>query len=79
MIKKHLEKSNKKNYTTSFKILENNNYEIELIEDYPCGSKRELEARERYWSEQYINDGYECVNKYCQLKQMKKKKKQVTV
>ena len=28
---------------------------IELIENYPCASKKELEARERYWLEQTPN------------------------
>lgn len=67
-------KDNNKPYITSFKILENNNYEIELIEDYPCDSKRELEARERYWIEQYINDGYDCVNKLLPIKTDEEKK-----
>lgn len=31
---------------------------IELVEDFPCSSKRELEERERYWIETM-----ECVNK----------------
>jgi hypothetical protein len=36
----------KKNYTTSFDILESNDYRIELLEDYPCKNRQELEARE---------------------------------
>lgn len=65
---------NNKSYITSYKILENNNYEIELIEDYPCESKRDLEKRERYWLEYYINDGYNCVNKIIPVKTNKEKK-----
>jgi len=42
---------------TSCKILENNNYEIVLIENYPCKNKQELLLRERYWIE-----NLECVN-----------------
>ena len=33
------------NYATVFKILENNNYDIILIENYPCNKKDELHAR----------------------------------
>jgi hypothetical protein len=46
-------------YVTSFKILENANYEIILIEDYPCERKEELLARERHWIENTV-----CVNKH---------------
>jgi len=42
----------------SWKILENNNYEIVLVELYPCNSKDELHKRERF----YIENN-ECVNK----------------
>ena len=52
--------NNKKNfYTTSFEIIKNNNYEIYLVENFPCNSKSELEAREGY----YIRNN-KCVNKY---------------
>jgi hypothetical protein len=44
---------------TSFKILEKNNYDYSLVESYPCKSKDELHARERF----YIENN-ECVNKY---------------
>jgi len=54
--KKYL--NNNYNYVTSFDILQNNNYEIVLIENYPCNSKDELHARERHWIETL-----ECVNK----------------
>jgi hypothetical protein len=43
---------------TSFKILENGNYEIILVEDYPCERKEQLIARERW----YIENN-ECCNK----------------
>lgn len=46
-------------YVTSFCILENDNFEICLLESYPCMSCDELRARERYWIE-----NTECVNKY---------------
>ena len=48
----------KYNYTTSFKIIENNNYDIILLEDFPCERKEQLHARERFWIE-----NTECVNK----------------
>ncbi len=41
----------------SFKIFENNDFKIELLEDYPCNSKKELELKEREYIENNI-----CVN-----------------
>ena len=41
----------------SFKIIRNNDFDIELIEDYPCNTKRELEKRE-----QHFIDTMECIN-----------------
>jgi hypothetical protein len=38
----------KKNYTTSYDILKGDDYKIELIENYPCKNRQELEAREGY-------------------------------
>jgi hypothetical protein len=49
----------KTSFMTSFKIFENNNYEIILIENLPCLSKDELHKRERFYIETI-----ECVNKY---------------
>tara|TARA_R100000951_G_scaffold100344_1_gene91118 strand:+ start:92 stop:685 length:594 start_codon:yes stop_codon:yes gene_type:complete len=48
----------KTNYVSSFEIIKNNNYEIYLIENFPCNSRTELEAREGY----YIRNN-NCVNK----------------
>ncbi len=48
-----------KHYLSSFDILKLEGYKIELVEDYPCSSKKELELREKY----YITN-FECVNKY---------------
>jgi len=45
-------------YTTSYDILKLGDYQIELIEDYPCATKRELLLRERHWFDQL-----DCVNK----------------
>ena len=41
---------------TSKKLYENGAKPvIELLEAYPCNSKKELEVRERYWMEQFPN------------------------
>ena len=44
-------KDGKHDYVKAFQIIENDDYDIILIEDYPCQSKNELERRERYWIE----------------------------
>ena len=48
---------NRHHYVSSYKILENNDYYIELVELFPCNSKDELLVRERYYY-----DLFECVN-----------------
>jgi hypothetical protein len=48
----------KDHFVSSFIILENNNYQIILVEKYPCDDKMELLKRERYFIE-----NNECVNK----------------
>jgi hypothetical protein len=45
-------------YLTVYEILEKNNYEIILIENYPCETKEELHKRERHFIE-----SMQCVNK----------------
>ena len=55
--KRYVEKGIK--YTTSFEIIKNNNYKIELIEEIICVNKYILDEREKYWIEN-IN----CINKY---------------
>jgi uncharacterized protein (DUF2344 family) len=45
-------------YVSSFDVLQNRNYDIVLIESYPCNSKDELHARERYYT-----NNIDCVNK----------------
>jgi hypothetical protein len=47
----------KGSYISSFDVLNNNNCEIFLIEDFPCNSKDQLYTRERFHIE-----GFECVN-----------------
>ena len=54
--KKYL--NGKSGFITSYKIFENDNYEIILVEFFPCNSKDELHQRERFYIEN--ND---CVNK----------------
>jgi hypothetical protein len=58
--KRHLNhwKTGKGHYMTSYKILENNNYDIVLLENHPCDSKDDLHKRERYHIE-----SIDCVNK----------------
>lgn len=48
----------KSHYVTSFKVLENYDFDIVLLENYPCSSKDELFVRERYFTNEI-----DCVNK----------------
>ena len=48
----------KKHYITSYKVLENENFEIVLLENFSCNTKDELHSRERFYIE-----SNECVNK----------------
>ncbi len=48
----------KKNLS-SFKVLENGNYDIILIEKFPCEDKEELHKKERF----YIENTENCINK----------------
>ncbi len=49
----------KRHFTTSCKIIENNNFDIQLIEAFPCTSKDELHKREGY----HIKNTPNCINK----------------
>lgn len=49
---------NKRGYVSSFLIIEVGDYDIVLIEKYPCKSREELNSRERYYIEKL-----DCVNK----------------
>ena len=42
----------KHHYITSFELFKLGNVDIILVENYPCKSKEELHARERYWIQQ---------------------------
>jgi hypothetical protein len=56
---KHFLKNNETHlHLSSYRILENDNYEIILIEKCPCDSKDELHQRERFYIE-----SMDCVNK----------------
>jgi hypothetical protein len=48
----------KAKYVTSYKIIENDNYDIQLIELYPCETKDELHKREGH----FIKNTANCVN-----------------
>jgi len=51
-------KNNNYHYITAFKILECEDYKMELIEEYPCNNKEQLRRKEG----EYIRNN-ECVNK----------------
>ncbi len=59
----------KHNNVTSFTLLEKNNYEIVLIENYPCENKDELHKKERFYIESMI-----CVNKVIPSRQIEEYK-----
>tara|TARA_R110000796_G_C14287275_1_gene403502 strand:+ start:61 stop:528 length:468 start_codon:yes stop_codon:yes gene_type:complete len=46
-------------YISSFEIIKNNDYRIELIENFKCNDLYELRKQERFFIEKY-----ECINKY---------------
>ena len=48
----------KHHFVTSFKIIENGDYDIILLENYPCETKDKLYTRERHYIETF-----ECINK----------------
>ena len=50
-----LENKPKVNYVTSFKVLENKDYYIELVENVPCNNKDELFVRENYYIKNFPN------------------------
>ena len=62
------------NVRTSSIIICNNDYKMELVEDFPCNSRKELEERESY----YINN-FECINKMKKKNCFKVINKQTTI
>jgi hypothetical protein len=55
-------KKNKRTKTTSYSIIDNGNYDIYLVELFPCNSKDELTAREGEIIKEY-NLNCKCINK----------------
>ena len=53
-------------YVTSFDILKNGDYDIILLESYPCDDKMQIRAKERYFIE-----SLKCVNKHHPTKTQK--------
>ncbi len=47
---------------TSFTILERNDYKVEVIEEYSCNNKEELEEREKYYIRKLRDEGKVLVN-----------------
>ena len=64
-------KDSKTNYTTSFTIIENGDYYIELLEDASCSSFDELAKKERYYIE-----SIDCVNKVIPARDQQERNKQ---
>jgi hypothetical protein len=42
-------KGTNKHYSLLHKVMDGNDFEMILLEAYPCNSKEELHARTRYW------------------------------
>ena len=59
----------KRNFVTSFKIIENGDYTISLVEQVEYDTKIKLTSRERFFIE-----NNECVNKYIPYKSCEEKK-----
>ncbi len=51
------------NFVTVFKILDNNDYKIELVESYPCATKQDLNIREGNIIKQYRTNKLNIVNR----------------
>ena len=68
---------NKNCQISSHKIIEGGDFDIVLVENYPCNNKDELYQRENYWY-----DLIECVNKnrpFNSIQETKEKKKEYYV
>ncbi len=53
----------KSNNVTVFKILENDDYEIELVKNYPCATKQDLNIREGQIIKEYKSKKWNVVNR----------------
>lgn len=51
------------NYITAFDVMKEGDYDIALIEHWPCESKQKLEEREGYWVKKYKQTD-NCINKF---------------
>ena len=47
--------NNSSTYCSSYKIIKEGDAKIELIEEFPCDSRLDLQAREEYWRHQFID------------------------
>lgn len=65
---------NNTSYTTSFEILQYNDYKIILIENYPCNSKDELRQREQYWIDKNKDICVNMRNSYISKEERKEQK-----
>ena len=59
-------KEGKRNFITSFDIIKNGNYDIVLLEEFPCENNEQLYQRERFYIESLI-----CVNKIIPTRTLK--------
>ena len=66
-----LYKESKYSYVSSFELIDYDDCEIVLIENYPCNDKNELHKRERY----HIENTEHCVNKVIPTRTNKEYKK----
>jgi predicted GIY-YIG superfamily endonuclease len=60
---KTYQRGKKANNLTSYRILKNGNYKIELIENFPCENSKQLFQREGYYIRKYKSEGLNVVNK----------------
>jgi hypothetical protein len=64
------------NYISSFELFELGSVQITLLEAYPCNTRDELLAKERYWIEQYkdniVNKNIPIISVDERLEKMKK-------
>jgi hypothetical protein len=60
---KTYQKGKKARCLTSYKILINGNYKIELIEKFPCENSKQLFEREGFYIRKFKNEGLNIVNK----------------
>ena len=64
----------KDHFVTSFKLIENGIFEIVLIQNYPCETKKELHKQERFFIESMV-----CVNKYIPCRTSKEYREDIKV